>query len=45
MSTRTVAGDRKIFTQEAPGFQAKNRYGLPSEMPFEWQAIREEMLK
>lgn len=45
MSTRTVAGDRKIFTQEAPGFQAKNRYGLPSEMPFEWAAIREEMLK
>jgi len=45
MSTRTVAGDRKIFTQEAPGFQAKNRYGLPSEMPFEWNSIREEMLK
>jgi hypothetical protein len=24
---------------------AKNRYGLPEEMPFEWKVIREEMLK
>lgn len=45
MTTKTIAGDRKIFTQEAPGYQAKNRYGLPAEMPFDWKTIREEMLK
>jgi hypothetical protein len=45
MTTKTVAGDRTIFTEQAPGYMAKNRYGLPSEMPFEWATIREEMLK
>jgi len=45
MTTKTVAGDRTIFTEQAPGYMAKNRYGLPSEMPFDWATIREEMLK
>jgi energy-coupling factor transporter ATP-binding protein EcfA2 len=45
MTTKTIAGDRKIFTEQAPGYLAKNRYGLPSEMPMDWQAIREEMIK
>ena len=45
MTTKTVAGDRTIFTEQAPGYMDKNRYGLPSEMPFEWATIREEMLK
>ena len=45
MTTKTVAGDRTIFTAQAPGYLAKNRYGLPSEMPMDWKAIREEMLK
>ena len=45
MTTKLKQGDRTIFTQETPGFQAKNRFGLDSEMPFDWQAIREQMLK
>jgi hypothetical protein len=45
MSTKATQGDRVIYTQEKPAFLAKNRYALPAEMPFDWQAIREEMLK
>ena len=45
MTTRTVAGDRTIFTEAAPGYMAKNRFGLDAEMAFDWQAIREQMLK
>ena len=45
MSTKATQGDRVIYTQEKPAFLAKNRYALPPEMPFDWQAIREEMLK
>ena len=45
MSTQVLQGDRKIYTQEAPGYHAKNRYGLPSEMDFDWPTIREAMIK
>jgi hypothetical protein len=45
MTTKLKQGDRTIFTQETPGFQAKNRFGLDAEMPFDWSAIREQMLK
>ena len=45
MTTQVLQGDRKIYTQEAPGYHAKNRYGLPSEMDFDWPSIREEMIK
>jgi hypothetical protein len=45
MTTKATQGDRVIYTQEKPAFLAKNRYALPPEMPFEWSAIREEMLK
>lgn len=45
MTTKAIAGDRVIYTVEKPAFLAKNRYGLPEEMPFEWKVIREEMLK
>lgn len=45
MTTKLKQGDRTIFTQETPGFQAKNRFALDSEMPFEWKLIREAMLK
>jgi hypothetical protein len=45
MTTKAVAGDRVIYTVERPAFLAKNRYGLDSELPFDWQAIREQMLK
>lgn len=29
------SGDRLIYTEERPSFLAKNRYGLPSEIPFD----------
>jgi hypothetical protein len=45
MTTKLKQGDRTIFTQESPGFQAKNRFALDPEMPFEWKLIREAMLK
>ena len=45
MTTKAIAGDRVVYTVEKPAFLAKNRYGLPEEMPFEWKVIREEMLK
>lgn len=27
-------GERILYTEERPGFKAKNRYGLPAEIPF-----------
>lgn len=42
--TKAVSGDRVIYTEERPAFLAKNRYGLDSEMPFDWEAIRKAML-
>jgi hypothetical protein len=36
-----VSGDRQIWTQPATGFEAKNRFSLPSPMPFEWAALEE----
>ena len=45
MTTRTVAGDRTIFTEASPGYMAKNRYGLDAEMPFDWEEIRKQMIK
>lgn len=29
-------GERILYTEERPAFVAKNRYGLPSDMPFSW---------
>ena len=35
--TRGVgSGERVLYTEERPGFRAKNRYALPPEMPFSW---------
>ena len=45
MTTKLKQGDRTIFTQETPGFQAKNRFGLEPEMPFDWVTISKEMYK
>ena len=45
MTTKTVSGDRIIYTNEEPAFLAKNRYNLPDEIPMDWKIIREEMLK
>lgn len=30
------AGTRVLYTEERPAFQAKNRYGLPTELPLSW---------
>jgi hypothetical protein len=51
MTTKTVniqdggVDTRVIYTQEKPAYLAKNRYGLPEELPMDWSIIREEMLK
>lgn len=33
------AGDRYLYTQERPAFVAKNRYGLPFEIPFDKEGV------
>jgi hypothetical protein len=45
MTTKAVSGDRVIYAVEKPAYLAKNRYGLPESLPFEWETVREEMLK
>ena len=45
MTTKAVSGDRVIYTKESTAYLAKNRYGLPEMLPFEWETVREEMLK
>ena len=45
MTTKLKQGDRTIFTQMTPGFQAKNRFGLDPEMPFDWTTISKAMYK
>lgn len=32
---RAIGGDRILYTEEKPAFIAGNRYGLPSEIPFD----------
>ena len=36
-------GDRIVYLEERPAHDAKNRYGLPSELPLSWDAIRDEI--
>lgn len=39
--TRAVGqGDRVIYTEERPAYWAKNRYGLPPELPLSWAAFQ-----
>ena len=45
MTTKVHKGERTIFTEDDPGYLAKNRYGLPPELPMDWEVIRKEMLK
>lgn len=41
-STRGVGtGERVLYTEGRPGFKAKNRYSLPPELPFTYQALHE----
>lgn len=32
-------GERVLYTQERPGWVAKNRYGLPPELPLSWPSL------
>lgn len=32
-------GDRVMLTEKRPAYDAKNRYGLPHELPMEWDAL------
>jgi GTPase SAR1 family protein len=42
---RATAGDRMLFTMNAPTHLAGNRYGLPAEIPFSWEAFSEAFAK
>lgn len=37
---KTQGGARVMYTSHHPCWDAKNRYGLPEEMPFEYESIR-----
>ena len=32
-------GERVLYTEERPGFEAGNRFSLPAEMPFAWETF------
>jgi hypothetical protein len=34
-----VSGDRVLWTEPATGYEAKNRFSLPAQLPFEWSAL------
>jgi AAA domain len=34
-----VSGDRLLWTEPGTGYIAKNRFGLPPQLPFEWAAL------
>ena len=37
------SGERLLHTAERPAFLAKNRYGLPEQLPMSWDALIEAM--
>ena len=37
------SGERVLYTEERPAFQAKNRYSLNPELPFSWTALMAAM--
>lgn len=37
-------GERIIHTEERPAFWAKNRYGLPPELPLSWKAFQDAII-
>lgn len=42
--TRGIStGQRYLYTEAKPGFIAKNRYGLPPELPLSWQAFSDAL--
>lgn len=36
-------GERVMYSEERPAFIAKNRYGLPPELPLSWQSFSQAM--
>ena len=42
-NTGIGTGERLMYTEERPAFQAKNRYNLPPELSFSWAAFTEAM--
>lgn len=40
---KAVGGDRVLYTEKSPQWEAKNRFGLPAEMPMEWSTLAAEM--
>ena len=34
-------GDRVLYTEERPGFIAKNRFSMPATLPLDWAAVAE----
>jgi hypothetical protein len=36
-----TSGERLVYTNEKPAFQAKNRYSLPDSLPLSWQALQD----
>jgi hypothetical protein len=39
------SGERVLYVEERPAFLAKNRYGLPAQLPFAWMAISDVLKK
>ncbi|MBF0589163.1 MAG: ATP-binding protein [Magnetococcales bacterium] len=37
------SGERLLFSQERPAFLAKNRYGLPHELPMDWPTLEQHI--
>lgn len=43
-SHKGLGGDERVlYTEERPAFWAKNRYGLPFELPLSWQSFATAM--
>jgi hypothetical protein len=40
---RGVTGKRIMYTERSAAFDAKNRYGLPQELPFDWEHFHDAM--
>ncbi len=45
LTNKTIKGDRCLYAIDNPAYLAKNRYNLPEELPFDWEVIREEIIK
>jgi hypothetical protein len=37
------SGERLLFSEERPGYMAKNRFNMPHELPLDWQAVADSI--